>query len=141
MLYNLKEKDSVEAVELSEGKSRLLIEQIIKDRIPVASYLEYHGADRVKSLAIFPSMLLKPFMVRLYESVGGAECFMVNSIEEYRVVRDSIDFSWDKNSSLRVLTSSREDFSMEENKQSSLKYAATVNQKNFRISPEVKTIP
>lgn len=37
-------------------------------------------------------MLLKPFMVRLYESYGDVEGFIIDSKEKCRVVRDNIDF-------------------------------------------------
>jgi hypothetical protein len=84
LLYDLKDTNSVEDYDMAKELSFPLLTSIFKDHLPLATYLEHHKADSVECIALIPSGLLKPFLVRLYGSFGGIEGFKIDSIDRYK---------------------------------------------------------
>jgi len=90
LLYDLKDKDSVENYDMAKELSFPLLTSIFKDHLPLAAYLEHHKASSVECIALVPSGLLKPLLVRLYGSVGEIEGFEIESIDRYKGVRSNL---------------------------------------------------
>lgn len=91
LFYDIKNKKSIKTFDMSKYPSRPLIAAVLKDHIPLASHLEYHDTKRVKCITTVPTWLLKPFLVRLYESIGEIDNLKVESIEQYREARGIMD--------------------------------------------------
>jgi hypothetical protein len=90
LLYDLKDTKSVEDYDMAKELSFPLLTSIFKDHLPLATYLEHHKGDSVECIALIPSGLLKPFLVRLYGSVGDIEGFKIDSIDRYKGTKSNL---------------------------------------------------
>ena len=81
--YSLQDARDIKKYDFSKEPTSALIESVFKDHIPLASYVELHENDRVRVIVHVPSCLLKPFLIRLYESLENQSDFRVESIENY----------------------------------------------------------
>jgi len=90
LLYDLKDKDSVEDYNMEKEPSFPLLTSIFKDHLPLATYLEHHKSNTVECIALLPSGLLKPFLLRLYGSMGEIEGFKIESIDQYKGTKGNL---------------------------------------------------
>jgi hypothetical protein len=90
LLYDLKDKDSVEDYDMEKEPSFSLLTSIFKDHLPLATYLERHKSNTVECIALLPSGLLKSFLVRLYGSMGEIEGFKIESIDQYKGTKGNL---------------------------------------------------
>ncbi len=83
LAYDLDDKQSVALIDMENEPTLHLLNAIDKDHIPLASYLELHDLHSVKGMVHLPTFLLKPFLLRLYESSETLPSFKVESIENF----------------------------------------------------------
>lgn len=67
-----------------------VLSRILKDRLPMASYLEEHSEDLVNCVAIFPSSLINPFLARIADLESEFNEFEADGIYPYSEARDKI---------------------------------------------------
>ena len=91
ILYDLEEDGKVENYDMLKEPTSKLLKALDKDHIPLASHLEFHNSDTVKSITHVPSFLLKPFLVRLYENTDSLEGFKILSIENYLEEKETLN--------------------------------------------------
>ena len=91
ILYDLEKDGKVENYDMLKEPTSKFLRALDKDHIPLASHLEFHGSDTVKSITHVPSFLLKPFLVRLYENTDSLEGFKILSIENYLEERERLN--------------------------------------------------
>ena len=75
---------------VQSGPMTRLLSSILKDRLPVASYLEEHAEGLVNCVAIVPSNLINPFLARLINFESEFTEFEVDGIYPYSEVKDII---------------------------------------------------
>ena len=83
IMYSLQDTSDVKRYDFSKDSTSALIESVYKDHIPLASYIELHENDKIKGIVHVPSCLLKPFLVRVYESLENQSGFRIETIENY----------------------------------------------------------
>ena len=81
--YGLDGDNSVSNYDMTKEPTVNFLRAIDKDHIPVGSYLEFHGSERVEVTIYVPSILTKPLLVRLYETSEAMEDFRIENIEKY----------------------------------------------------------
>jgi hypothetical protein len=84
--YGLEGDTTVENVRITGTETSPFLAAIDKDHIPLGSYLEYYGSERVQSYVYVPSLLVKPLLVRLFETMEPVQDFKIESIRNYRDV-------------------------------------------------------
>ena len=82
--YGLEGDLTVENVRVIDAETSPFLVAIDKDHIPLGSYLEYYGSERVQSYVYVPSLLVKPLLVRLFETVQSLEDFKIEIIKNFR---------------------------------------------------------
>ena len=84
--YTMGDENSVESVVLKDLPTEPFLASLDQDRIPLGSYLEYHGRERIQAYAYVPSLLVKPLLVRLYQTSETMDDFRIESIENFREI-------------------------------------------------------
>ena len=82
--YDLEGDRTVESSVMPDEPTIPFLTAIDRDHIPLGCYLEYHGPKRVYSYVYLPSLLVKPLLVRLYETTESVEDFRIEGIKKYR---------------------------------------------------------
>ena len=82
--YNLDGDFSVTNLIQSNGQTSAFLAAVDKEHIPLGTYLEYHNKERVQAYVYVPSMLVKPLLVRLYETTERVKDFKLEGIRNYK---------------------------------------------------------
>ncbi len=67
-----------------------LLRSIVRDQIPVPAYFENHHSGRVQSLAIVPTFLTVPFLIRFFDKTEKVSDIRLESIETYGEARKDL---------------------------------------------------
>ena len=82
--YNLDGDISATNLTQSNGQTSAFLTAVDKDHIPLGTYLEYHNKERVQAYVYVPRMLVKPLLVRLYETTEKVKDFRLEGIKNYK---------------------------------------------------------
>jgi hypothetical protein len=77
-------------LDISRAPIEPLLLTLIRDQLPIVGYFENHDRGKVNSIAIFPSFLAKPFLVRYFELTENLKDIRLEYVESYGDVRDTI---------------------------------------------------
>ena len=88
--YGRDGKGEVKRVDISSTPIMPFLMTLIRDQIPIVGYFEHRRNGAVDSTAIFPSFLVKPFLVRYFEKTGALKGIRLQYVESYEDVKDSI---------------------------------------------------
>ncbi len=91
IMYGLDGDETVEKYSMLEEPTLSFLESIGKDHIPLASYLEFHGLERVQSVTYVPSFLVKSLLVRLFGTTERLKDFKIESITNYSYTKEQVD--------------------------------------------------
>jgi hypothetical protein len=83
IMYGLDGDETVERYSMLNEPTLSFLESIDRDHIPLGSYLEFHGLERVEAVTYVPSFLVKSLLVRLFGSTEGLKDFKIESIMNY----------------------------------------------------------
>ena len=90
VLYPMGRDKSPVFSSVQSGPMTNLLSSILKDRLPVASYLEEHAEGLVNCVAIVPSSLINPFSARLINFESEFTEFEVDGIYPYSEAKNII---------------------------------------------------
>ena len=82
--YNLDGDLSATNLTQSNGQTSAFLTAVDKDHIPLGTYLEYHNKERVQAYLYVPRMLVKPLLVRMYETTEKVKDFRLEGIKNYK---------------------------------------------------------
>lgn len=87
--YEMNGDRKVQNFNMSSAPTYDFLSAVAKDHIPLGSYLEHHGRERVEVYVYVPDFLLKSLLVRLYETTEKLKDFSIDRIIDYSKVKNS----------------------------------------------------